>query len=214
MAKIYISRNQLIEHLDENLEFLKRSCESFDLGYISEAKRLAVTIRVLLHDTGNSKSLLNQLGIKNSMVFYNTANPFNPKNLVVHNGLVGVRMDSGQIRFVAPLEESVEIPGRPNNFVSFSDWWDETIIKDSENTTYTRGDLVKILANKDGGAHVDPQINSNYEALKKTNRMLWQYVQVKDGIESKSHIKDVELHSIRQIAFELIKSIEKIRPNL
>lgn len=215
MGEIPVSRDQLIGHLDEHLDFLRQSCKSFDDKFISEAKRLAVTVRVLLHDTKRSNSLLNQIGIKNTMEYYNTASPFEPNNLAVfHHGLVYVRIGSGEINFVAPLEESSEMPYKPNCYIPFSHWWEEIVIRDREGITYTRDDLVKLLANKDGGAHVDPRIDSDYLALKETNRMRYEHVRDENAVEIRTHIKDVELHSMRQIAFELIKSIEKIRPSI
>ena len=62
MAKRPITPAELQGHLDEQLEFLERSAASFDAGYEGEAKELAVSLRVLLHDTQQSHSLLGQLG--------------------------------------------------------------------------------------------------------------------------------------------------------
>jgi hypothetical protein len=63
--------------LDDNLErqirYLKRSCALFDVGHEDEAQRIAVTLRVLLHDTRNSASLLSQLGMKSTLQFVDTA---------------------------------------------------------------------------------------------------------------------------------------------
>ncbi|MFJ5956563.1 hypothetical protein ACIQC5_11475 [Paenarthrobacter sp. NPDC092416] len=47
-----------INRLVEQLEFLDSSCAAYDSGSRSEAKRLATTVRVLLHDTKQSTSLL------------------------------------------------------------------------------------------------------------------------------------------------------------
>jgi len=62
------TESELRQHLDDQLGFLEQSSASFDRGYEGEAKRLAVSIRVLLHDKGQSKSLLGQLGLKD--IFY------------------------------------------------------------------------------------------------------------------------------------------------
>ena len=40
--------------LAKQIDFMKRSAESYDKGYEDEAVRLAVCIRVLLHDTKKS----------------------------------------------------------------------------------------------------------------------------------------------------------------
>lgn len=67
--KVMQSKSELLEHLNEQLEFLKASALSFDNGFLGEAKRLVVTIRVLLHDAQNSKSLLGLLKMKKGLFF-------------------------------------------------------------------------------------------------------------------------------------------------
>ena len=58
MAKRPRSTEELEELLHEQLAFLESSAAAFDAGMDGEAKRLAVALRVLLHDTKNSHSLL------------------------------------------------------------------------------------------------------------------------------------------------------------
>jgi hypothetical protein len=64
MTKIQQTQEELEAHLSEQLHFLEVSAESFDNGDDSEARRMAVHIRTLLHDTSNSQSLLKLLGLK------------------------------------------------------------------------------------------------------------------------------------------------------
>ncbi len=49
--------------LEEQVAFLRHSAALFDAGADAEAKRIAVVIRVLVHDTPRSHSLLAQLGL-------------------------------------------------------------------------------------------------------------------------------------------------------
>jgi hypothetical protein len=74
MPKTAITSTDLQAHLDEQLGFLERSAAAFDQGYEDEAKRLAVTLRVLLHETTQSHSLLVQLGRRHG-AFLDTALP-------------------------------------------------------------------------------------------------------------------------------------------
>lgn len=67
--KIAQSKNELKIHLSEQIGFLKTSSHLYDLGFENEAKRLAVTLRVLLSDTKNSTSLLTALDLKNKLFF-------------------------------------------------------------------------------------------------------------------------------------------------
>jgi len=70
---------ELQEHLNEQLEFIERSAISFDNGFEGEIKRLAVSVRVLIHDTAKSTSLLTLIGQKN-VDFVDTSIPFDENN--------------------------------------------------------------------------------------------------------------------------------------
>ncbi len=63
MAKRPINVVELQAHLAEQLQFLEASADAFDRGFRGEAKRMAATIRILVHQTHRSHSLLGQLGI-------------------------------------------------------------------------------------------------------------------------------------------------------
>jgi hypothetical protein len=68
---------ELKSQLKEQIEFLRRGAKSFDEGSMAEGKRLAVVIRVLLHDTKSSTSLLKHLG-KKDILFYDTSIDYDP----------------------------------------------------------------------------------------------------------------------------------------
>ncbi len=69
MAKYKQTDQDLRNHLCEQLRFLRASAASFDEGVEGEAKRLAATIRLLVHDAkkSKSKSLLHQLNLKHAI---------------------------------------------------------------------------------------------------------------------------------------------------
>jgi hypothetical protein len=117
-------RPQLLEFLSENVAFLKASAQSYDNGFEAEAKRLAVVLRVLLHDTSASSSVLNQLGEKENLNFVDTALYIDPRNLVPTNtGLVMMRAAAGVGgKYVAPLGDSP--PSRVRAPQLFRPWWE------------------------------------------------------------------------------------------
>ena len=82
------SQQDLQDHLGEQRQFLTASCDAFDNGFEGEGKRLATAIRVLFHDTSSSQSLLKQLGVKDRIQMLDTAHPYDPSNLLSHEGLV------------------------------------------------------------------------------------------------------------------------------
>lgn len=85
------SQSELWDVFHEHRTYLRSSAASFDAGYEPEAKRMAVSLRVLLHDTPQSISVFKQLGLKDSWTFDDTAGPVNPRNMAPTTGLVMMR---------------------------------------------------------------------------------------------------------------------------
>src|SRR5687768_10194995 len=54
------------DKLHQQLQFIRRSAKLYDQGDEDEALRLATALRVVLHDTGSSTSLLKHLGLSNT----------------------------------------------------------------------------------------------------------------------------------------------------
>ena len=197
MTKTTITPAELQGHLDEQLGFLERSAASFDEGYEDGAKRLAVTLRVLLNETPQSHSLLGQLGRRGGD-FIDTALPADPTNPLSHYGLVSVAMGS-PTRYVAMLDEALF-----KKQVPFDQWWDASVFIDSDRNTFSRKQLVLIAANQDGGAHVDPALDDTYRKLSKENSLSWFSIE-----NGQTRLLDApERAAIRQIAHEVLKTLK------
>ena len=91
-GKIVLKRDRvdLLVKLENQMAFIKSSASAFDSGNIREAARLATSVRVLLHDTNSSHSLLKQLGVKNQIKYHDTAFLDSPGNLLAYTGLCGL----------------------------------------------------------------------------------------------------------------------------
>lgn len=200
-------RSDLLGLLEENVSFLKASSASFDAGFESEAKRLAVTIRVLLHDTSQSHSLLDQLGVKQQMTFVDTAERINANNLLPSApGLVIMQMTTGVGASYVPLLGTIPLPpGRIHSPADFDTWWNENITRDSNRTLWCRKKFVLTMANKEGGAHVDPKLNAAYESLAKHNGL--GFISNASGV-ALPFSGNVVAASVRQITYELLKTLE------
>ena len=193
--------DDLKNHLKEQLGFLSRSADAYDLGFHDEAKRLAVTIRVLLHDTANSKSLLDQMGQKNRL-FYDTAMPDVQNNMISHSALIAMAMGKGGGVFVPLLDEmSGAMPPRQ---VTFDEWWQRPIFRNKDGQVLSRKQLVLAVANQDGGAHIDATLNDVYAKLSRTESTGWNFYS--EGISYP--IKEAELAAVRQIAHELLRTLD------
>lgn len=211
MARIAQSKQDLQSHLREQLDFLCRSCSEYDSGRTSEAKRIATALRVMLHDTKNSHSLLSQLRIK-SIGFLDTALP-------IANGEKRAILAFLQTKITVNDDHTLSgkhhplLDHRPDGWPRakkrlFPEWWNQSVITDMQGTRFSRRMLVTAVANTDGGAHVDPEIDATYAALSRQNSIGYavgtnNYFQV---------IDKVELACVRQIAYELLESISDRHP--
>jgi hypothetical protein len=181
------------------LGFLQASADAYDGGFYGEAKRIAVSIRVLVHDTKHSKSLLGQLGRK-SESFLDSASPVIPANKSTHSGLVVTSIVPGAgAKYVAFLDNG---PSGQTAHRDFDSWWTSTVFVDSKGRELSRKDLVLTVANQDGGAHIDPALDSTYADLSRNNSLGWVYT---DGSKSEP-MEGPELAALRQICHEVLKT--------
>ena len=202
MNSVSQTRDDLMKHLSDHVGFMLASAKSFDEGNIREGKRLAGSMRVLLHDTSNSKSLLGQLSIKNSMGFYDTAKKDPREGISFIPLLLWIRMGPDGVG-PQPLLDRFP-PSEPPKKVPFDAWWKQVVLPVRKRTEFTRRDLVLAVANQDGGAHVDPKLDKRYAELTRHNALGWIFIV--DG-EEKSY-EDPVLMTLRQIAYELLISLK------
>jgi len=201
------SKEELQEHLRDTLQAVELSAHAFDEGHDGEAKRLAAAIRVLVHDTRSSKSLLGQLGLK-TIPFYDTSIPRHPKTIPTYNGITAINMTLEGAVYVAPLDDL--LPGSPPRQVSFEQWWHGVIFVDRGGHETTRGDLILAIANKDGGAHVDPVLDEKYANLSRRNALAWRF----SGPRGDVPLTGPEKAAMRQIAHEVLKTLNPAMPNM
>lgn len=199
-------RADLITFFQEQTGYLQSSSRAFDAGNVSESKRLATALRILLHDTKTPHSLLKQLGVKENLLWHDTAEPFNPNNSLSTLGLLMMRMKSGKgANYMAPLAEGpFENINKP---ISFEPWWRSPVCKVNVNDQiWSREQFVLVLANKEGGAHVDPNLHPPHESLVKENAMGWIY----SGADGERPFDgNIVAESVRQIAHEVLTTFNK-----
>ncbi len=187
---------------------LSKSCKEFDRGDVFEAKRIAVHLRTLWHNKGQSKGLASQLNLANQVI--DTAFVVPPTFITA--GLPDTPSDErrlfaiGGSRAYAPLFDN----GPAGIYkTQFDQWWEGNVLSDGEGHKFTRKDLVLALANTDGGAHVDPTLDSEYYAL--TRKGTFGTIRVVPTEDPKV-FKRVETPSpvavtLRQIGHETLKSL-------
>ncbi len=193
------ARPDLEDILREQIGFLERSNAAYDEGYYDEAKRIAVVVRVLLHDTQSSHSLFQQLSYKNYKFLDTSPN--------VDSQIPGKIFQAGlaipSLKGYVPRHQAPQL--HHPSWSNFTNWWNNPVINTQERT-YSRRELVLILANKEGGAHVDPKLTAHYENLKNKGS---GFTIIKDGSAPKRMTQE-EHACLRQIAYELLETIKHI----
>jgi hypothetical protein len=205
------SRNDFLKALQQQIHFLQNSCKQFDYGDEGESLRIATTLRVLLQDTQYSQSLLKQIGVKDKLLFVDSASPIEPvKSGRMHNGhetfvisampgLFAITPTVKGMKLVAPLDESEYARG----LVSFDEWWTNGCIPGHNNVRHSRSWLLKEMANKEGGVHIDPEITRGYSELRSTSMGMVVTANGVDGfINSPADV------SMRQIAWEVLETLK------
>jgi hypothetical protein len=147
--------SRFAKKLREQLRFLERSAEFFDQGAEDEALRLATGLRVILHDTQSSTSLVKHLGLTHTRMLSSSLGHGNWQDYLAQE----IDLSSSEPVRMRPLL------GDQFREMTFDDWWsgEPVFIHRSEN--YSRRRICLSAANKDGGAHVDSKLDEYYEVL-------------------------------------------------
>jgi hypothetical protein len=180
----------------------------FDSGLEAAGKHISLSLRVLLHNRGQSRSLLDQLGLRLGR-FLDSAGPLNPRNLLTECNFVLLHFSSSGGNY-KPLISAGGDPFRMQP-IPFVNWWNDPVLKDDRGRTFCRRELVLHVADTDGGAHVDPELEEAYMAISRENSLGWVFY---DGNVESAFSGRPELACMRQIAHELLSTIHHFVPEL
>lgn len=215
------SQEDLLSVLKKQAGFLESSCKNFDSGTEDEALRIAAVLRILLHDTGMSHSLLFQLGLKDKLQFIDSLLPIDPQPVGRKNGvttfvvqglpgLIGITFVTKGVtkggKFVAPLSVREGAKGQ----IPFSIWWENECIPGHDSKRYSRKQLILTMANKEGGSHVDTEIDNAYKQFAKSSLGFTFKV---GGLETGSVNSAADV-SVRQIAWEVLETLKQFPKKL
>ena len=190
----------LVKKLEEQLKLLKNSAELYDKGRIEEALNIAIRLRVLLY---REESLLEQLGQKKTIKLLSTLEDHSKdpilKNIAIQSS-VPFLTSNGQRAFLNNTSRS--------EFILAEKWLTETITI-LESKPYSRIDIIKITAHKDGAAHIE----INHKSLKP---FITPFGQITIKENNKPITKEISSHHyilLRQIAYEILHSEELFTVN-
>ena len=125
MVKYKRKKDELKEYWDDQINFLIREVNEFDNGSENEARRIASCLRILLHETKYSKSLVGQIGI--NLIYFSSSSFYNPANLLTSWTLLTLRLGPDGIQYLPNI-----IYDKDSRYFcyTFDDWWNEVIFDD------------------------------------------------------------------------------------
>jgi hypothetical protein len=161
------SKEDFLVRLREQAEFLLTSARGFYAGNYAESVRIATALRVLVYETSQSKSLLRSIqpnGLDLSILNHVADIPPGEE---VFNFAVSIRVDG------LAVFPSVDLTSAHYSLCAIGAWWDRRVFSFwstgkqelSVPVVFTRKQIIRILANKEGGTHVDPTVDSAYARL-------------------------------------------------
>ena len=156
------------EKLEEQRHLLRAAIKAMSEGDLAQALHVATTIRVLVHETGASKPLLKHLG------------PNYLELPILDKGVPpasDVPPGKKAVVFWCPVSAQISAPAGTVGLITEMDglgyfpstlgaWWDTNpcMVLPGLGPVFRR-ELILGLANKEGGAHVDPDIPQRYQTV-------------------------------------------------
>lgn len=197
-----LSNKDFIENFMIQLKLIKNSCDLYDKGDEFEAIHLASNLRVLLHDKNRNVSLFEHLEIKHKVKYLSTTLDFQPANLMSHFGLGYIRTTNIQSEY----KPNLDLDYSRSKLLNFDEWWNEIILSDT-NEFVSRKDVILGIADKEGGAHIDSEIDDVQRKFSKENGLGWE----SNGVPILTNTYYVSLRVIAQEILESLKLFEEAK---
>ena len=205
--KLKRSNAELKSDLVEQLSLLQAYCGSFDFGKSEFAKPMATSLRLLLHQTPKSQSLLFQLRLRSGR-YFTQAPPLVPGAVTSECNLVHYQIEVTKRGPIGRYVPNMEVVRHARKRIPFPEWWGNPVAKSVQGETLSRRDIVCSVADADGGAHVDIAFSPLYSKFR-SGEFLNFRIGV-DGVDSL--IGSPQYASIRTIAHESLLTLERYSP--
>jgi hypothetical protein len=195
MATLPEVPNEVFQLLRTHVDFITRSSDAYDEGFLAEAKRFATSLRTLFHGELPYRSLMAQAeGLHGK--FVSTATPSGSDNSSKYGGLIRTAKFDGRPIYFAPLDLFWYVRWLP-----FTDWWNEPVFVDDRRKELSRRELVLAIADMDCGSNFDPNLSGGYTLMSEHPTLGWTQ-KPGDGL-----ITIPERAAIRQIVHETLRTL-------
>ena len=206
--KYALTDEDLKNSLKVQKSFLSASCNLYDQGNIEECLRIAQTLRVLLHDTSSSISLLRQLRIKDVLEFYSTHDESLMTEIWISSltmPQIGVDVAESTLTG-SKIIPRISVTKKVDN-IDFMKWWEGENVLIFKGQNWTRKKLVLAASNKLGGAHVEPKPQEDLILLNQETGIFHTAMNGNVPVPARKLDGDQFSATIRQIGYEFLKTI-------
>ena len=90
-------------------------------------------------------------------------------------------------------------------------WWNQIVLIDNQKNCFSRSDIILLVCDQDGGAHVDPKIQADYHNLTRENGISYETGSLEALISRQKNTEIItgsELATVRQIGHEILKTFK------
>lgn len=219
--KINRTNEEYLIQLNNCLRNLVSDAKNYDNGDFDSIRRSSVTLRMLFYNSPTSHSILDQLIDTSKLRMLNTF--LIDKNEACYFGDVylfqkmGTALDNKSIYTTFIPDNLTEM--NTGKKISYSEWWSGKVFFMSNGTQLTRKKLITIMANQDGGAHIDKSVDSSYLHLSRGNTGFSInaseyfpkeiYSKMNPDDNGFIHPKDINLALMRKIVHEVLISLPR-----
>lgn len=156
------TRADYLEMLGHHLNNLSDCAKLYDAGRHSQAFNIALTLRALFHN-GGGDSLMRLLNANTQE--YECIAGFGQTMAETM-----AKRDAGLLTVTMYMTGGGRVPvldlSPRGRRLPFPNWWADDLVQSDETGVHSRADIVTLLANKDGPAHVQPSIPRALQRLR------------------------------------------------
>jgi len=172
LKKLKVERYRLQSALDR---FYSHDLSGDPVAMEAEALDVSTPIRVMVHLTGSSASLLSQIDPEywNKLIHFSPLIAPPPRTLesgvqtITQVVPLNIKMGMKTTSFIRYKGDN-----NPNSKAPLSSWWSDPCWDNGGANKISNKEMVLALSNKEGGAHVDGDVTAVYKAAKEQGRIV------------------------------------------
>lgn len=204
--RIKRTNEELFSSFKEQLNFINNAVILYDSGKIDAIKMASPSLRSLFYQQKYGRILIDIIQGVDKNKFLSTSTDRINGSTVYYQGPVSEDLFYYEGEQKASYFPNCYLFDFNERFLPFDEWWNEVILVHGDEK-FTRSNLIKFIANQDGGAHVDDKINEQYYNL--TKSLFSSTIKtIPEDIERRS--ENLHLALLRQISHETITSFNKM----